>query len=471
MNSPDPALPPRDALVLVHGLGRFGGGREAVRHLARRGCRVRVADRADGDDLRAVAATFADQPAVEWCLGREDEALLDGVQAMVVSPAVPDHHPLLQAAIARGVPLTQEVELFLAAYPGRVLGVTGTNGKSSTSMLLHRALLASGHDALLGGNIGHSLLADEALWRRAQWAVLELSSFQLERLGPARRLHGAVFTRVATDHLDRHGTLAAYHAAKGRLAAAADAFVVCGADDPVAAGYATSAQQRGWYTAGPPGPVGAGTDGGWLCVRPDRDPAERLVHQDALRLLGDFQRENVLAAGLAARLCGAAPHAIGFAMATAAPLPFRLQLVHVREGVRIYDNGVSTEVDSTRRALATLQALGGRVHWVGGGKSKDGDHAAVARAIAPLAGSAQVFGAAAAPFAAAVAQEQLPLPTAAHATLRQALDAALAAARPGDAVLFSPAFASFDQYPNFRARALEFHALLRERRATGATSG
>jgi UDP-N-acetylmuramoylalanine--D-glutamate ligase len=451
--------------ALVHGLGRFGGGREAVRFLARAGARVRIADKSAGDDLQAVRAAMADRPELDWQLGREDEGLLDGVDLFVANPAIPDQHPLFAAARSRGLAVTQEVDLFLAAYPGTVVAVTGTNGKSTTSTLLHKALVASGRNALLGGNIGNSLLADEARWHEDQVAVLEISSFQLERMAASLRVHGAVFTRVLKDHVDRHGTLAAYHQAKGRLAAAARAFVVYCAEDPVAEAYATSARQRFRYALTQPAPHSAGVRNGFVELRLDVGPGERIVHADALRLLGDFQVENVMAASLAARLCGGTPQGIGFAMATAAPLPFRLQLLATKNGVRIYDNGVSTEVESTRSALQTLR---GPVHWLGGGKSKDGDYATVANAVTPHVASAHLFGASAAPLADAIGRK---VPTTVSTTLREALPKALAAAKPGDAVLWSPAFASFDQYPNFRARALEFHALLAEARAGEADAG
>lgn len=448
-------LPAPGTRVLVHGLGRFGGGREALRFLARRGCRLRVADKSAGEDLQAVRAAMADLGDIDWQLGREDSTLLDGIELVVTNPAVPDSNPLLTAARAAAVPLTQEVDLFLAAYPGRVLAVTGTNGKSTTSTLLHRALSRSGLAALLGGNIGNSLLADEANWRREQVAVLEISSFQLERLAPVRTVLGAVFTRVGKDHIDRHGTLAAYHAAKSRLAAIATGFVVHAADDPVAAAYATPAPLRlRFATDTTPAPNSAGVDDGFVALRLGREPAERIVHAAALRLLGGFQVENVMAASLAARAAGATPHGIGLAMANAAPLPFRLQLVASRRGVRIYDNGVSTEIEST---MVAVNALTGRVHWLGGGKSKDGDYRTVADRIVSRVATAHLFGAAAEPLAEAIAGR---VPVTVSTTLREALPRALAAAATGDAVLFSPAFASFDQYPNFRARALEFHTLL-----------
>ncbi|MCC7065127.1 MAG: UDP-N-acetylmuramoyl-L-alanine--D-glutamate ligase [Planctomycetes bacterium] len=465
--------------VLVHGLGRFGGGQEAVRFLARRGCHVRIADRSAGDDMLAVQKSMQDLPRsgapdLDWQLGREDEALLQGIDLFVANPGVPDHHPLLAAARKRGLPVTQEVDLFLSAYPGTVVAITGTNGKSTTSTLLHAALARSGQNTLLGGNIGHSLLADEANWQKDQVAVLEISSFQLERLAQEQRVHGAVFTRVLKDHVDRHGTLAAYHTAKGRLATAAVDFVVHAADDPVAAAYASSAARRVRFAATEPAPDSAGLLDGFLSVRLGQQAAERIVHRDSLRLLGEFQWENVMAASAAARCLGAAPHAIGIAMATAAPLPFRLQLLAVIGGVRVYDNGVSTEIESTRSALRTLSGPNGpagplhRVHWVGGGKSKDDDYATVADGVVPHIAAAHLFGAAAKPLQAAIAGRR---PVTAHTTLAEALTAAFAAAAPGEVILFSPAFASFDQYPNFRARALEFHSWLASRRAQSTAFG
>lgn len=453
----DPALPRAGTRALVHGLGRFGGGREATRHLLRRGCSVRVADGSRSDELLAVQHGFGNAE-IDWQLGSEDLSLLDGIDLVVTSPAVPDHNPLRKEALARGIPHTQECELFLAAYPGRVVGITGTNGKSSTTTLLHRALQTAGMDCLLGGNIGHSLLADEAEWRGSQIALLEVSSFQLERFDEDRRLAGAVFTRIGSDHLDRHHTLENYQAAKGRLAAAATEFVIHASDDPIAAGFASGAAARGWFTRQAPEPNSAGIHNGYLQLRAKDQAAETILHQDALRLIGDFQVENVLAASLAANWLGASTHQIGVAMATAAPLPFRMQLLETIHGVQIYDNSVSTEVESTRQALST-RMTSQRVHWVGGGKSKDGDHGKVARMVSERAATAHVFGAAAEPFS-----EHSRVPTTSHKTLREALNAAFESAEPGDAVLFSPAFASFDQYPNFRARALEFHSLLRERR-------
>jgi UDP-N-acetylmuramoylalanine--D-glutamate ligase len=451
--------------VLVHGLGRFGGGREATRFLLRRGCRVRVADKSDSSELQAIRETL-DSGQLDWQLGREDLGLLDDIDLVVTSPAVPDHNELLAEVHARGIPRTQECEMFLAAYPGRVIGITGTNGKSSTTSLLHRGLVASGLDSLIGGNIGHSLLADEADWRASQVAVLEISSFQLERFAEHRRVHGAIFTRVGSDHIDRHGSLQRYQAAKGRLATAATDFIIHAADDPVANSFNSQARLRGYYASDAPGPCSAGIEDGFVTVRTDQEHGQPILHREALQLLGDFQLENIMAASLAASWLGASAHPLGLALATAAPLPFRLQLLAQIQGIQIFDNAVSTEVESTRQALATLSNKNMRLHWIGGGKSKDGNYERVAKVVSEYASTAHVFGAARDPFS-----ERCTITNTRHENLRDALQAAMDCALPGDAILFSPAFASFDQYPNFRARALEFHSLLRERRAIAAPSG
>lgn len=451
----DPASRPRRALIL--GLGRFGGGREAARFLHRRRTRLRIVDAAPAASLADSVAALEDLDGVDWRLGADDRRaeLLDGVDLVVVNPAIPPRHPLLAEARRRGVRTTQEVDLFLEAYPGRVVLVTGTNGKSTTTVLLGNMLAAAGIDHLVGGNLGASLLAEEARWAHAQVAVLEISSFQLERLGRARQVTGAVLTRVTADHLDRHGTPARYHAAKARAAAAAREFLVRAADDDVAAGFPSPARRVVGYRMAPPSAGETGLEGGWLISRLGARPA-RLAHSEAMLMPGAFQRENALAAAAAALLLGAPPHAVGLALAITRPLPHRLQLVAVHDGVRIYDNGVSTQLDST---LAALDALAGSdVRWVGGGKSKGGDLGEVAAAVGGRVRSAHLFGAVAEELGARLAPHA---PASTHERLRDALDAARRAARPGDAMLFSPAFASFDQYRNFRERAEDFLSWVR----------
>ena len=454
-------------LALILGLGRFGGGGEAARFLARHGHALRVSDKAVPDSLRASIASLADYD-VDWRLEQEDPRALEGVDLCVVNPAFPDAHPLLVEARARGIPLTQEVALFLENYPGRVVLVTGTNGKSSTTHLCARALAQAGIDTLVGGNIGHSLLADESRWHAAQCAVLEISSFQLERLDPARHaVSGAVMTSVTRDHLDRHGTLERYQAAKAVAAALARDFYVHGADDTIAASFASPAATRLHHrrSSRRDGDSAWITDG-FLWFDDPTDPGP-LCHVDALELLGRFHQDNAMGAALAARQLGASRHAIGLALATTEALPFRLQFAGLRDGVRIYDNAVSTAIESTESALDSLH---GHVHWVGGGKSKDGaaGYARCAEVVSSRIASAAVFGAAAQPVSAALLARGVRV--SAHDQVEEALDAAAARAHRGEAILFSPSFASFDQFANFTERAARFHAWLRTDPATSTSA-
>ncbi len=447
---------------LVLGLGRFGGGLEACRALLRAGERVRVADRAPAAQLRDSVAALGDHRDLELCLGREDQRLLDGVDRLVINPAIRDDHPLLRAAAARDLPRTQELDLALEAFPGRVVLVTGTNGKSTTATLLAAALRRGGLPVILGGNIGQSLFALRGRWSSSCVAVVEASSFQLQRLASERAVEAAVLTRIGRDHLDWHGSLVAYHAAKARAAAAARAVLVHPADDPVAVAFPSPARRRAAYRDGPPADGEAGVVDGWLVTRFGAE--QRWLHRDALRLVGAFHVENALAAAAAIALLGIGPQRAALALAQQPPLPHRLQQVALIGGVAVFDNGVSTELQST---LGAVRALGGAVRWVGGGVDKAGDPAATLAALRPLVESAHLFGAAAAALRAATAADP---GVSCDERLEQAVARALRCARPGDRVLFSPAFASFDQYPNFRARARALHHWLQRQTDNAATT-
>ncbi|MEE2887392.1 MAG: UDP-N-acetylmuramoyl-L-alanine--D-glutamate ligase [Planctomycetota bacterium] len=468
----------RQALVL--GLGRFGGGVASVRHLVRLGYRVRVTDRATAADLQDSVATLAAEPELEehleWRLGEpgDDTSLLDGIELLVCNPGIPSQHPLLEFADQRDVPITQEVNLFLESYPGKVVAVSGTNGKSTTATLLANALRRCGVDTLLGGNIGHSLLDEQATWSSSQVAVLELSSFQLERIDPDRhRVLGTVLTRITADHLDRHGDLASYQAAKGRAAAMADEFLVHTADDQVAAGFAQEGQSV--LVHGPHdshASLAASSRDGMVWSHMGTDPGPVLT-TPALKLPGDFQVENVMAAFLATTQItdmlvtdSGCRHSAAMALATTKPLTNRLQLSATVAGRHIFGNAVSTQIDST---LSAIDSLPGQVHWVGGGKSKDGEYSEPGSQIGDRVASAHLFGAVAMPMAKVMGNR---VATTVHQDLEQALDAAWATSRSGDTILFSPAFASFDQFPNFAARARRFDAWVhRLREETSPTLG
>lgn len=454
----------RHALVL--GLGRFGGGVASVRYLVRLGYQVRVTDRSAAADLQDSVTLLTAEPGLEehleWRLGEtgHDPSLLDGIDLLVCNPGVPDQNPTLEFARQRHIPITQEVNLFLESYPGEVVVVTGTNGKSTTATLLAKALGRCGVDTLLGGNIGNSLLEEQAAWSSRQVAVLELSSFQLERIDPdLHRVAGTVLTRITSDHLDRHGDLATYLAAKARATAMAREFLVYNADDQVAAGFAHRVPRVLEH-----GPDDSGTDlaassrNGMVWSHLAEDPGPVLM-TCALELPGRFQVENVMGAFLAT-MCITdmlldttnCRHTAALALTTTPPLTHRLQLCATVAGRRIFGNAVSTQVDST---LSAIDNLPGPVHWVGGGKSKDGEYQQAGSQISKRIASAHLFGTVAVPMAEVIGSR---VPTTVHQDLEEALNAAWAASQPGDAILFSPAFASYDQFPNFAARARRFDA-------------
>lgn len=457
--------------ALVVGLGRFGGGVASIRHLGRHDYQIRVTDRASEEDLKnSVAALSSDaklSAKIEWRLGEDghDLSLLHDIELLVCNPGVPDEHPLLERARQQGIAVTQEANLFLESYPGKVVVVTGTNGKSTTATLLANALRRCEINTLLGGNIGHSLLEDHAIWSANQVAVLELSSFQLERVDPARhQVAGTVLTRVTSDHLDRHGDLQTYQAAKAQAAAMARDFLVRNANDHVAAGFDHQAREtllHGPHNSDQPNTLAASTRDGsvWSHLSTDSGPVIRIR---AMELPGEFQTENIMAAFLAATrlsqdLAGKPPcrHTIAMALANTQPLANRLQLSAGIGGRRIFGNAVSTQIDST---LSAIDSLPGRVHWVGGGKSKDNQYQQAGSQLSRRVASAHLFGAVAAPLAQVMSEQVM---TSVHEHLEQALDAAWDASKDGDSILFSPAFASFDQFPNFATRALRFDSWVR----------
>ena len=443
--------------ALILGLGRFGGGVAAAAFLRGQGYRLRIADRAQEEQLSESVQALSEVSDIEWTLGREDPGLLDGVDLLVCNPAVPPNHPLLADATTRGVRVTQEVNLFLESYPGKIVAVTGTNGKSTTANLIARALGRDGVETLLGGNIGHSLLLEKPRWNADQVAVLEISSAQLQRIDPTRhRIEGAVFTRITQDHLDWHGSLDAYHAAKARAAAMADEFVVCSDEDTVAERMEHGARQMIRYGSKPGSDVRREGNRVWSDLSGDPGP---ILDTPALRLPGEFQVENVMAACAAVLLLGGHRHSTAMALATSTPLPFRLQLAAAVAGRKIYDNSVSTQVEST---LSALENLPGSVHWVGGGKSKDNRFQEPGGLLSDCVTTAHLFGSSAARLGPVMSAK---VTTTVHDDLEEALDAAWAESEVGETILFSPAFASFDQFPNFTLRAARFATWVHKLRA------
>jgi UDP-N-acetylmuramoylalanine--D-glutamate ligase len=365
---------------------------------------------------RATAARLDDPVVVDRSLGNEgDLSLLDGIDVLVKSPGVPGDVPLVVAARERGIPVWSEVELgyrLLAPAGTKFVGVTGTNGKSTTTALLGAIFEAAGRDVAVAGNIGVALTSVE----HADWVVCELSSFQLEDVHELA-CDVAVLLNLEPDHLDRYPTFEAYRAAKLRIFERARAKVV---------------------------PRGLGLDGIEFAAD-DPLPAEP-------RIRGAHNRENAAAATAAARAAGIGDDAIAAGLLAFPGVPHRLEPVGERDGVRYINDSKATNVAAALRGLAAY--AGEPVHLILGGSPKGEDFAPLATAIGANVRSVHLIGAEA-PRLAEVVDGDV------DGTLDAAVAHAASLAEPGDVILLSPACASYDQFANFEERGEAFRALMR----------
>lgn len=438
--------------VTVMGLGLQGGGVEVVRFLAARGARVTVTDKRPAEKLRESLDAIAGL-GVETVLGLHREEDFTSAEVVVANPAVAPQNPLLVAARAAGAEVTSEMALFLAACPARIALITGTQGKSSTTHATARLLEECGLRVHLGGNIGRALISALDDMRPDDVAVVEISSYQLEALpegfGPCERVAAVACVNVLSDHLERHGTIAGYDSAKRRILdlAPASATVVLSADDPRVGLWQVSRGHVQRFSTAPQARTPLHLADGEF-----RLGSETLGRVADLRLAGDFQRGNMLAALGLARALGAAPASLARAIGEVRGLEHRLQDLGEFDGHRVWDNGISTTPDSTVSALRSLERP--LVLLCGGQAKQDlplDELAAIARerarAVVTFGGSSEALAAA---FRAA------GVPVAATPTLRAGVARAWNELRPGETLLFSPACASFDEFLNFRDRALRF---------------
>jgi UDP-N-acetylmuramoylalanine--D-glutamate ligase len=401
--------------ALVLGLAR--SGQAAALALARRGSRVVAVDRSED-----VERGRLDGAGVEVHLGSEEASLLEGIDVLVKSPGVPNEAPLVAVARERGVPVWSEIELGARLLPNPMMGVTGTNGKTTTSELLGVMLHAP-----VAGNVGRALteLVDEV--DETTWIVCELSSFQLEDIHDLRP-QIAVLLNLEPDHLDRHGTFEAYRDAKLRI------FENQGPDDVavVPEGFDIVGEARRVEFSGI-----------------DELPAEP-------RLPGAHNRENAAAATAAARAAGVSDDRIAEALRTFPGVPHRLEEVAEIDGVRFVNDSKATNAAAARRAIASYDAP---LHVILGGLGKNERYDELATDLRARGARAYLIGAAADELASA-----LDVPYERSGDLETAVRAAAAAAQPGEVVLLSPAAASYDQFENYEARGDAFRRLVEELR-------
>jgi len=453
----------RGKRVTVMGLGLFGGGTAATRFLVSHGAHVIVTDQRDASTLRESIAALGDLPAgsVEYHLGGHDLADFTNVDVVVANPAVAPSSPFLQAARQAGVAITSEFELFVHLCTARdVVAITGTNGKTTTTTLIGQVLTESRPRVFVGGNLGRSLLESLSVIEPDDTVVLEVSSFQLEALdAPEGWPRVAVVTNLSPDHLDRHGTMESYGAAKRRIVErmTADCTAVLNASDPWTAPFSKATQgEVRWYSSAEPVEYRRAKRGGESWLEEHRaGRIEPLIPTSEIQVPGEFQLSNVLAAAAATRALGVSAAKFREVARNFRGVAHRLQRLEPVAGVEVFDNAVSTVPEST---ISALNALPGPLRWIAGGKSKQLDLEELVTVAKRQVRRVYAYGAAANELAAAATRVGLPVST--FGRLAEAFAACLGDARQGETVLYSPAFPSYDQYRNFTERGAEFLRLV-----------
>ena len=458
--------------VLVLGLGETG--LSMARWVARQGGTVRVADtRAAPPALGALRAKVGQARVTT---GPFTPALLDGVDLVAASPGVPLSDPVVAMALARGLEVVGDVELFarfLAANGGaRVIAITGTNGKSTVTALAGAMCRAAGVDCEIAGNISPAVLAALAARLDAgklpeAW-VLELSSFQLETTA-ALRPDAATVLNVSADHLDRYASLASYAAAKARIFAGGGVQVL-NRDDPASMAMRLAGRRAVTFGLNP---APDHDDFGLLKVFGEHwlaMGATPLMPVRDMRLAGLHNAANALAAAALCRAIGLPLAPMLDALRTFAGLPHRVERVAEIGGVAFYDDSKGTNVGSTVAALSglsrQLNGSGGKVVLIAGGDGKQQDFTPLAVAVAGAARAVVLIGRDAPSIERALASSGTPIERA--ASMQDAVARAFEAARAGDVVLLSPACASFDMFANYHQRGEVFCAAVKELQHAGA---
>jgi len=454
----------RGKRVLVVGLARTGVATSLF--CAARGARVTATDSRAEDEIGEAIAILKDA-RVTLELGCHQERTFLEQDLIVPSPGVPADEKHLQAARAKGITIWSEIEVAYRFMKGRLIGITGSNGKTTTTSLVEHILKTAGMQTILAGNIGTPLIGCVDAMKDDTCTVVELSSFQLELIDTFRPNIG-VFLNLTPDHLDRHHTLQAYGAAKARLfenQTGEDAAIL-NADDAATTPHAPSLPRLYWFSRKQRVTQGAYVRGEEIIFR-QSGAEEILLKLEDIPLAGSHNVENVLAAAAAARLAGAPSAAIAKGVRSFAGVEHRLEFVSEIGGVRYYNDSKATNVDATLKAL---DAFPGRILIILGGKDKGSDYTALQKPLREKAILALLIGAAAGKIerqiSGSVALERAE-------TLERAVETASHAAQRGDVVLLAPACASFDQFQNYEHRGRVFKDLVKqlEKQAARATFG
>jgi len=431
-------------------VGMKKSGISMAEFLSRQGADVRATDLKPLAELGEAAEVLA---RLHLPFAQQSPEVFENCDLIALSPDVPWDLPVLEAARARGVRVTGEVELAAPYLKGRTIGITGSNGKTTTTSLIGHILREAGLPVQVGGNIGTPVTAMIESSRDDGWNVLELSSFQLESIV---EFHAdiALALNVTQNHLDRHHTFENYAAAKGRLFETQKPgdFAVLNAEDPVCVSYAERTQATPqWFSS-----RRKVTPGASLCSDKLILDGKLLMEAGEIPIRGRHNVENVLAAAIAAARAGVAASEIAAAVRTFHAVEHRLEFVRKLDGIDFYNDSKATSVDATLKAI---DAFPGGLWVILGGKDKGLDYRALREPLAAKAHAALLIGAAAGKIA-----EQLEgaLPLIDVHTLDAAIEYGHRHGQPGDTVLLAPACASFDQFRSYEHRGEFFKQVVNQ---------
>jgi UDP-N-acetylmuramoylalanine--D-glutamate ligase len=447
--------------VLVVGLGK--SGLAAAMFLKARGALVTVSDsRSAGSLAGEIPALLEAGIMVE--AGGHGLLTFRRQDLIVVSPGVPYDTPELKQVRAFGLPIIGELELASRFLQGKVVAITGSNGKTTTTALVGKIFADSGRKTMVGGNIGTPVVELIAESTPETTSVLEVSSFQLETVEEFRP-EIAVVLNITPDHLDRHGTFEVYAATKARITARqtpADFLILNGEDKAtqmVAAGAGTTGTkaQIYWFSGRRPIKRGAFVYGdSVLFLAKEGGKAEPVMPVAEIPLKGAHNLENVLAAVCAARLAGVPAESIRASVREFKAVEHRLEFVAKMDGVEFFNDSKATNVDATKKAL---EAFAGGVHLILGGKDKDSDYAELGDLLRERCKAVYTIGSAAEKIERQLAGVVKMVST---QTLDRAVAEAAATAVAGDVVLLAPACSSFDQFRNYEERGKTFKDLVKQ---------
>lgn len=442
----------------------LAGKRMLVAGLARTGVAVSLFSAGYGAVVTATdekpEAELGDAPArlreagVRLALGAHDSSIFLEQDLIVLSPGVPAHLPALDQARARGIPVWSEIELAWRFLRGKLVAITGSNGKTTTTSLVAHILKTAKIPTLVGGNIGTPLLALVESSSDSTVTVAELSSFQLETTESFRPEIG-VLLNLTPDHLDRHASFEEYASAKLRIfenQLDRDAAIL-NADDPEVARRAPSKPHVFWFSRQKRVAAGAFLHDDQIIFRNEGSEAV-VARREDIPLRGNHNLENVLAACAAASLAGAAPAAIASGIKSFQGVEHRLEFVAEISGVQFYNDSKATNVDASVKAI---EAFPGPLLVILGGKDKGGSYAPLRDLLHERARLALLIGAASEKIAAELGDA---VPVVRAGTMARAVEEAMNAAQLGDVVLLTPACSSFDQFENYEHRGRVFKELV-----------